>query len=115
MFTAKRKGAKVRMDKRAGLFCSLLAVGLAVSVARAEVLHLTNGDTIQGTLVAANNTEVTLKTAYGNLLIPKEDIARMDYQVLSEPPNAVDVLAPRRSPASSDRSAISLNITGRSL
>ena len=73
------------MNKRVGLFCGLLAVGLTVSLARADVLHLTNGDTIQGTLVAANNTEVTLKTAYGDLLITKEDIARIDYQVLSKP------------------------------
>jgi hypothetical protein len=46
----------------------------------AEVVFLNNGDVVHGTLVAANNTEVTLKTPYGQLVIPKKDIARIDYQ-----------------------------------
>ncbi len=107
------------MNKSKVLFFGVLAVGLAVSLAQAEALHLTNGDVIHGTLVAANNTEVTLKTAYGNLVIPKKDIARIDYQGGSEPPKretgrAAEAPAPTLSPTSSDRSAISLNITGRS-
>ncbi len=102
------------MNKRKGLFFGVLAIGLAASLAQAEVLHLTNGDVIHGTLVAANNKTVTLKTAYGNLVIPKEDIARIDYQGGSEPPKTAEAPAPTRSPTSSDRSAISLNITGRS-
>jgi hypothetical protein len=107
------------MNKRTVLFFGVLSVGLAGSLAKAEVLHLTNSDVFHKTLVAANNTEVTLKTAYGNLVIPEEDIARIDYQGGSEPPKqetgpTAEALAPTRSPTSSDRSDISLSITGRS-
>jgi hypothetical protein len=106
------------MNKSKVLFFGLLAVGFATLAARAEVLHLTNGDVIHGTLVAANNTEVTLKTTYGDLVIPKKDIERIDYQGGGEPSGtataAEETPAPRRSATPADRAAIVLNITGRS-
>lgn len=89
--------------------------GLAV----AEVVYLNNGDVIHGELIAANNTEVTLKTPYGELQIPKQDIQRIDYQggesSAPDATDASDVSAPPPRPAvPGDRAAITLNITGRS-
>ncbi len=100
----------------------------ASSAALAEVVHLNNGDAIHGTLVAANNTQVTLKTPYGELVIPKKDIARIDYDDskpgsasgqsgqsgrsgASAPAPAADVPAPRGASA---RASITLDIRGRS-
>lgn len=62
-----------------------LAVLVALSLAAgatvaAEIVHLNNGDAIHGSIVAANNEGVTLETPYGKLVIPKSDIARIDYQ-----------------------------------
>jgi len=103
--------------------CLFLAASLAAASAAAEVVYLNNGDAIHGTLVAANNTQVTLKTPYGELVIPKKDIARIDYEVsgapsasgkpggtspLSVPP---DPPAPRKT---SERATITLHIQGRS-
>ena len=100
--------------------CLFLAASLAAASAAAEVVYLNNGDAIHGTLVAANNTQVTLKTPYGELVIPKKDIARIDYDVsgapsasegtspLSVPP---DPPAPRKT---SERATITLHIQGRS-
>lgn len=95
----------------------LVAAAVTSSSAVAEVVHLNNGDVVHGTLVAANNTQVTLKTPYGELVIPKKDIARIDYDESKAPPApakapaAADVAAPRKS---SDRAAITLDIRGRS-
>jgi hypothetical protein len=96
----------------------------ASSVAVAEVVHLNNGDAIHGTLVAANNTQVTLKTPYGDLVIPKKDIARIDYDD-SKPGSAsgqsgtsgASAPTPRDVPApkgASARASITLDIRGRS-
>ena len=104
---------KVRQLAWIALTWGIAALGFS------EVIYLENGDVVHGELVAANNTEITLKTAYGKLVIPKKDIERIDYQD-SPPPKASapateakDVSASRR-PVSGDRAVISLNITGRS-
>jgi hypothetical protein len=100
----------------------VLAASLAAASVAAEVVHLNNGDAIHGTLVAANNTQVTLKTPYGELVIPKKDIARIDYDESKAPepgaaspssvaPDRSDPPAPR---AASDRATITLQIQGRS-
>ncbi len=93
----------------------------ASSLATAEVIHLNNGDAIHGTLVAANNTQVTLKTPYGELVIPKKDIARIDYEdsKSGSPPGGSDGPAPKPGdvPAprgASERASITLDIRGRS-
>jgi hypothetical protein len=101
-----------------------LAASLAAASGAAEVVHLNNGDTMHGTLVAANNTQVTLKTPYGELVIPKKDIARIEYEDSGGPaPSATpgeaassasgpwNPPAPRRT---SDRATITLQILGRS-
>jgi len=101
----------------------VFAASLAAASAAAEVVHLINGDSIHGTLVAANNTQVTLKTPYGELAIPKKDIARIDYDEskaaappakpgeASRPPDRSDPAAPARA---SERATITLEIRGRS-
>lgn len=100
-----------------------LAVSLAAALGRAEVVYLNNGDTIHGTLVAANNTQVTLKTAYGELVIPKKDIARIDYEESGAAASRKTGAAPGRpatpadvpaAPKSSSRAAITMLIKGRS-
>jgi hypothetical protein len=100
-----------------------LAASLTAASAAAEVLYLNNGDAIHGTLVAANNTQVTLKTAYGELVIPKKDIARIDYDESrapspsGEPGGTAPLSGPPDPPAprkTSERATITLQIRGRS-
>lgn len=104
--------------KKARHIFSIISVSICLSgLALAEVVYLNNGDIIHGELVAANNTEVTLKTAYGELEIPKKDIQRIDYQegtssTSGEAPNVAP--PPPRPVVPADRAAITLNITGRS-
>jgi hypothetical protein len=104
-------------------WCLALSSILVAVSASAEIVHLHNGDAIHGMLVAANNTEVTLKTAYGQLVIPKKDIARIEYEDGSGAPGsppkapapgpatAPDVPAPRKP---TERPSIQLEIRGRS-
>jgi hypothetical protein len=92
---------------------------LATASARAEVVHLANGDAIHGTLVAANNTQVTLKTPYGELVIPKKDIARIDYDGSKAAPPAPAGKpgakeTPPPAPKAFGRPAVTLDIRGRS-
>ncbi len=103
--------------------CLFLAASLAGPSAAAEVVYLNNGDAIHGTLVAANNTQVTLKTSYGELVIPKKDIARIDYEESGSPsasgkPGGTSPLSvPPDPPApreTSERATITLHIQGRS-
>ncbi len=104
----------------------VFTASLVAASAAAEVVYLNNGDVLHGTLVAANNTQVTLKTPYGELVIPKKDIARIDYEESkapappgkpgaaspsSRPPDRPDPPAPKGSSA---RAAITLQIQGRS-
>jgi hypothetical protein len=100
------------------IFFAFALYGLT-GVALAEVVYLNNGDIIHGELVAANNTELTLKTAYGELVIPKDDIARIDYGDGETPrpeSSGENVRSGRRPPSDvpEDRAEVALNITGRS-
>jgi hypothetical protein len=100
-------------------FSLVFAASLAAASAAAEVVHLNNGDSIHGTLVAANNTQVTLKTAYGELVIPKKDIARIDYDESKAPPpprkpGEASSPAPPAPRGGSDRATLTLQIQGRS-
>ena len=68
------------MKQARDVFLIVSALSLLTGLALAEVVYLNNGDIVHGELVGANNTQVTLKTAYGELEIPKKDIQRIDYQ-----------------------------------
>ncbi|MGH9336292.1 MAG: hypothetical protein ACRD21_21355, partial [Vicinamibacteria bacterium] len=94
-------------------------------MAAAEVIRLNNGDVIHGTLVAANNTEVRLKTPYGELTIPKKDIDRIDYEgsggggdPAPERPRVTSTAGPVSGSTAAtgdrDRAALRLQILGRS-
>jgi hypothetical protein len=73
--------------RQTALVCVIFLGTIVVSTfSAAEIVYLTNGDVVHGTLVAANNDEVTLKTAFGQLLIPKKEIARIDYQTTESKP-----------------------------
>ncbi|GMR23491.1 MAG: hypothetical protein BMS9Abin37_1924 [Acidobacteriota bacterium] len=109
------------MKQARDVFLIFSALSLLTGLALAEVVYLNNGDIVHGELVAANNTQVTLKTAYGELEIPKKDILRIDYQGGEAPappaPPKEDTRParpPKRAAVPGDRAQISLSITGRS-
>jgi hypothetical protein len=103
---------------------ALLSFGTAAS---AEVIYLHNGDTLHGTVIGASEQAITLQTSYGNLVIPKTDISRIDYQGAApvaspEAPPAAEPAkesAPARTSAATDRVAagqatIALDVRGDS-
>jgi hypothetical protein len=104
------------MKQARNVFLIVSALSSISGLALAEVVYLNNGDVIHGELIAANNTQVTLKTDYGELRIPKEDIQRIDYQggdgSAAQAPEAA--APPARPRVAADHALISLNITGRS-
>ncbi len=104
--------------KRAGdTFLIVCALSLLTGHALAEVVYLNNGDIIHGELVAANNTEVTLKTAYGELDIPKKEILRIDYlgsEAPAPPAAAKEKTARPRTDIPGERAQVALNIIGQS-
>ncbi len=105
------------MKQARGAVFFVSALSLLTGVALAEVVYLNNGDIIHGELVAANNTQVTLKTAYGELEISKKDILRIDYQGGEAPPPPAapkEDTRPARPNVPGDRAQITLNIIGRS-
>lgn len=111
-----KKEAHGNMKQARDVFLIVSALSWLSGLTFAEVVYLNNGDVIHGELIAANNTQVTLKTEYGELQIPKEEIQRIDYQGAEEasatdPPKAE---APPKPRVAGDHAVISLNITGRS-
>ncbi len=92
----------------------------------AEVIYLNSGDILHGSVIGATERAITLKTAYGNLVIPKTDIKQIDYQG-AEPaaekapekkPSPTAKPAPpkpvKRAPRPEGRSVIALDIRGDS-
>ena len=67
----------------------------------------------------ADGTVVTLETAYGQLVIPKKDIQRIDYQGAAAPSSEAvgeesESVLPKSAPVAADRGAILLHLSGRS-
>jgi hypothetical protein len=92
----------------------------------AEVVYLHNGDVFHGSVIGASERAITLKTTYGNLVIPKTDIKQIDYQgaepaaekapekkasSTAKPPAPKPV---KRAPRPAGRSVIALDIRGGS-
>ena len=99
-----------------------VALWLASSTVTAEIVFLKNGDVLHGSLVGVDARRVTLKTPYGKLTIPKEDILRIDYEG-GEPSEdkATGELKKAKSggesdllPAKGSPPVVSLDIRGRS-
>jgi hypothetical protein len=67
------------------------------SAAFAEVIYLNNGDVLHGTVIGASERAVTLQTPYGNLVIPKTEIRRIDYEG-AEPQPSPEATPPPPSP-----------------
>jgi len=65
---------------RIALLVSPLVLTAAVGVARADVVHLTTGRTIQGTVVSDDEREVVVKTPNGKLTLPRALVARIERQ-----------------------------------
>ncbi len=97
----------------------------------AEVIYLHNGDVLHGSVIGASERAITLKTTYGNLVIPKTDIKQIDYQgaepAAEKPPeketppkkasSTTEPPAPKpvkRAPRPEGRSVIALDIRGDS-
>ena len=103
------------MRQARDVFLIVSALSLLTGLALAEVVYLNNGDIVHGELVGANNTQVTLKTVYGELKIPKKDIQRIDYQggeAPAPPAPPKEDTPPARAAVPRDRAQISLAITG---
>lgn len=62
--------------KRAILLAAILT--LLSSISFADTLILKDGKSIEGKVIAQNDSEVKLRTEYGTLTIPREDIDRID-------------------------------------
>ncbi len=90
----------------------------ASALSPAEVVYLNNGDVLHGELVAANNMVITLETAYGELVISKKDIQRIDYEDAGATGTEVSGnVQPDAAPAETivrDGRVISLRLSGRS-
>lgn len=70
-----------RFDLRRGLLAlSLLGVGFAAALpAAADVVHLTNGRTLQGEVIAGGEgSDLTLVTAFGTLELPESMVSRVE-------------------------------------
>lgn len=104
-----------------------VALWLASSTVTAEIVFLKNGDVLHGSLVGVDARRVTLKTPYGKLTIPKEDILRIDYEggekpedkaversTPEEPKTAKSGRKPDLLPDKGSRPVVSLDIRGRS-
>jgi len=93
----------------------------------AEVIYLHSGDILHGSVIGASERAITLKTAYGNLVIPKTDIKQIDYQVSEAAPQKKSAPAKpsptakpappkpvKRAPRPVGRSVIALDVRGDS-
>ncbi len=93
----------------------------------AEVIYLHNGDILHGSVIGASERAITLKTTYGNLVIPKTDIKQIDYQGSEAAPQKKSERAKpsptakpappkpvKRAPRPVGRSVIALDVRGDS-
>jgi hypothetical protein len=113
-------------NKKIKTVCSFTAVVflLLCSLAAAEIIYLKNGDVLHGTVVGATASRVTLQTPYGKLIIPKNDIQRIEYEggTPSKTAEAKSVpktekpaakVEPDLPPPKPSRALVSLEIRGR--
>lgn len=59
--------------------------GLAATAARADVIHLTNGGTLEGVVLMESSDGVTVRMKYGTTRIPREEIANIEKTADAEP------------------------------
>ena len=100
---------------RAPIVLLLLALS---SAARADVVALVNGDRLSGRILGATTRRVRLQTAYGTLVIPRDQVARLEYddgrvEVVNAPPAPPAPLAPRPTPQP-EPARLQLAVTGDS-
>jgi hypothetical protein len=76
------EGRGVRADrKRRWLFFAFLLFGALAAASRADVIHLTDGRTVEGTIVDSSREWVELKSRYGTIRIPQKEIASIEAVV----------------------------------
>ena len=95
------------------IWAFLLAAGLWVSSARADIIHLKNGSQIVGKIVREEGDDVVIKVSFGELRIAKEDIERVEEEPTPSPtptpspsaapdvgdsPEATEMVSPSPSP-----------------
>jgi len=66
------------------LVLTALAAGLAVAVARADVVHLANGRSLRGEVVEETPGRVVVKTLDGRLTFPSEQVVRIERESRAE-------------------------------
>lgn len=64
-------------------YFSLLSVALATS-ASAEIINLTNGDRLTGEIVSSNDVAITMKTPFGQVVIPKGSVSLVSTDTQDE-------------------------------
>ncbi len=97
---------------RAPIVLLLLALS---SAARADVVAFVNGDRLSGRILGATPRRVRLQTVYGTLVVPRNHVARLEYddgrvEVVNAPPAPP---APRPTPQP-EPARLQLAVTGDS-
>lgn len=85
---------------------AVLALALALAAAprlAAEVVHLVNGDRVSGKVVGSVARRVRLQTPYGTLVIPRQQVDRIEHddgrvEVMNPPPPPPPVATPTPPP-----------------
>jgi hypothetical protein len=101
----RMRGKRMTSAWLAGAFLCLASATIA------EVIYLNNGDVLHGTVIGASERAITLQTPFGNLVIPKIEIRRIDYEG-AEPPSSPEAPqpspddAPSGTPVTRDRPAV---------
>lgn len=113
----KLVASKIRIRARASMWALSLFVFAGPSLGIAEVIHLNNGDIMTGEIVSANNRSLTIKTAYGQLVIPKTDVARIEYEggaATEMDSEGKPTTKPAKAPRTGGGAKVSMSIRGRS-
>jgi hypothetical protein len=95
----------------------LLLLALA-SVAGADVVTMVNGDRLSGHVVGATPRRVRFQTSYGTLVIPREQVARLEYddgrvELVTPPATPPAPALPRPTPAP-EPARLQIAVTGDS-
>jgi hypothetical protein len=95
---------------------ALILLALA-SAAAADVVILVNGDRLSGHVVGATPRRVRFQTRYGTLVLPREQVARLEYddgrvELVTVPATPAPVLPPPTS--SPEPARLQIAVTGAS-
>lgn len=79
MVFTRRRSIRARLAIRARLVIAVASLLLAAGVARADVIYLSSGGIVKGTIIAENDRSITVKTAGGSTsIISRDEIDRVE-------------------------------------